>query len=248
LPSLGSRPETPPIVIRLPSGPPLDVDRIRFDRRAVSLFGRRGEEPSIDTDGTALTISPGIVSRVAPGSEPRLPLASPLLRLEGDGAQIGFDTSFEMTAALGCKDAEPGRIEWRQLEGPPLAEVSVREGGRRFRARTLPRSHFFPDPLPPGIVAVSPRTQGRYVMKRRLLRRSSGRTPHRDGDVDRALDGARASRYHSGSCSAAPGGTSSIPRGGRARVEDGARAVFTPDVAGRWIPPTPRATGWACNR
>lgn len=231
----------PPVVLRLPDGPALDVDRIRFEPAGHVKALRLDEvrNLALETDGTALT---AYVPESCPVSIPVAPtapvLVPPMLRIEGESSQIGFDAPFELTAALGCKDAERGRIEWRQIEGPPLAETSVHDGGRKFRARTLPRSHFFPDPLPPGIVAVSPRTQGRYVIEASLsidnrptLRRSVTVTSiARSTGLSSLAVSQRVllggSGWH----------VEHAPRGGQARVEDAAgAATFAPDVAGRWV-------------
>ena len=241
--SSGRDAERQPVVIRLPDGPPLDVEGIRFEPpghvKALRLDEVRNL--SIDTDGTALTaylsgLCPVSIPAVAIPSAPVVAL--PLLRLEGAVAQVGYDARFELTAVLGCPDAGRGHIEWRQLEGPPLAEPAVLDGGRRFRARTLPRSQFLADPLPPGIVAVSPRTQGRYVVEAAL---SAGDLPpvHRTLTITSI---ARATGLSSLAVSqrvmlgGAGWHVEHAPRGGRAQVEDaGGTAVFAPDVAGRWI-------------
>jgi len=240
--SSGRSAEQAPIVIRLPDGPPPDTDHIRFDPpgHVKSLRLDEVRNLSLDTDGASLT---AYLPESCPVAIPPEPLAGrvralPMLRLEGDVSQVGYDAAFELTAALGCPDAERGRVEWRQLEGPPLVDLTVQEGGRRFRARTLPRSRFFPDPLPTGIVAVSPRTQGRYVVEATL---SLGDLPA----VRRTVTVTSIARSTGLSSLAVSqrvmlGGSGwhveHAPSGSRARVEDaGGTSIFAPDVAGRWM-------------
>jgi predicted CXXCH cytochrome family protein len=223
----------------LPRGAPLEVERIRFEPAGHVKALRLDEvgNLSIDADGTALTAHLPESCPVSISSSPPV-LAIPLMRLAGDFSQVGFDTTFELTAALGCKEGERGHVEWRQIEGPSLAETSVLDGGRKFRARTLPRSRFLPDPLPPGIVAVSPRTQGRYVIEASLsfddrptVRRSATVT-----SIARATGLSSLAVSQRVMLGGSGWHVDHAPRGGRAQVENGGgAATFAPDVAGRWV-------------
>jgi len=227
------------VVIVLPSGPSVDVDRVRFEPSGHVKSVRLDEVKNlaVETDGAALT---AYLPESCPVSIPAGASsvhASALLRLDGDRAQVGYDAPVELTAVLGCPDAERGQIAWRQVEGPPLAALSVLDGGRRVRARTLPRAQFFPDPLPPGIVAVSPRTQGRYVLEATL---SFANLPA----VRRSVTVTSIARSTGLSSLAVSqrvmlGGSGwhveHAPFGGRAGVEDAdGTATFAPDVPGRW--------------
>lgn len=228
-----------PVVVRLPDGPSFDVDRIRFEPSGHVKSVRLDEVKnlSVETDGTALT---AYLPDSCPVSIPAGAVsvsAIALLRLDGVSAQVGYDAPIELTAVLGCPEAERGRVAWRQVEGPPLAALSVLDGGRKVRARTLPRAQFFPDPLPPGIVAVSPRTQGRYVLEA-TLSFADLPTVRRSVTVTSI---ARATGLSSLAVSQRVmlGGfgwrVEHAPFGGRARVEDaGGTATFAPDVPGRW--------------
>jgi Cytochrome c554 and c-prime len=208
--------------------------------RSAHLDEMRGL--SLQTDGAALKVRiPELCPVVIPpGGGGKLALtARPLLSLGRDLAQIGYDTFFEVTAELGCAEAAAARVEFRQTEGPPLAEWSVAEGSARLRARTLPLSRFLPEPLPAGIVAVSPRTQGRYVIEA-TLSGASLPTVRRSVVV---TSSARATGLSSLAISqrvmlgGAGWRVERAPGASQAKIEprSGGVSTFTPDVAGRWI-------------
>jgi hypothetical protein len=200
---------------------------------------------SVETDGTTLTARlPELcpISIPPPGAAgPTIVLARPRLELTRDLAQIGYDAPFEVVAERGCPGAPPGRVTFRQIGGPPLADWSVDEPAdhaARLRARTLARSRFFPDPLPPGIVAVSPRTEGRYTIEATL---SGAGLPVVRRTVT-VTSFARATGLSSLAVSQRVmlGGESwrveRAPFGSRAGIEvQQGVPTFAPDVAGRWI-------------
>ena len=172
------------VTILLPPGPPisalaielepaarvysarLDADgRLRLETDADELKVELPEHCSMHL--TAATHSGGLALR-----------AVPRLSLGDDLTQVGYDEPLAIAAKTGCSQA--GRITWRQLEGPPLAALQTTDQGRNLTARSLPLAAFLTLPLPRGVVALSPRTQGRYVLEATL---------HEDGlpDVRRAI-------------------------------------------------------------
>jgi Cytochrome c7 and related cytochrome c len=90
-------------------------------------------------------------------------------------AQVGYDAAFAVRVEPGCPEAEAADLRWSQVEGLPLAQLEAR--GRELHARTLPLAAYLSGPWPPGVVAVSPRTQGRYVLE--AIARVAGREPAR---------------------------------------------------------------------
>jgi predicted CXXCH cytochrome family protein len=83
------------------------------------------------------------------------------LRVTGATSQVGYDAPITLTAEAACD--EHAELSWRQLEGLPLEAWSAQ--GATLQARTLPLGAYVPAPLPPGLVPLSPRTQGRYVVE-----------------------------------------------------------------------------------
>lgn len=153
-------------------------------------------------------------------------------------AQVGYDAELELRVVPGCDAARNTPIRWRQIEGETLPKLTVSEQGRRVVLRTLPRSHYFGAALPEGIVAVSPRTQGRYVLEATAA--ADGKAPQTTRITLSSI--ARAT----GLSSLAPQqrvmlGTPNLriqvaPRGSNARVErHGDVDTFMPDVAGRYV-------------
>jgi hypothetical protein len=236
------------VVISLPAGPSPDLRALSFEPSGHVTSVRLDEvrNLTIETDGTALTARlPELcpISIPPPGrAGPTVVAARPRLEIGRDLAQIGYDAPFEVVAERGCPEASPGRVTFRQIGGPPLADWSVDERAdhaTRLRARTLARSRFFPDPLPPGIVAVSPRTEGRYTIEATLLSVAGLPVVRRTITV---TSFARATGLSSLAVSQRVmlGGESwrveRAPFGSRAAIEV-AQGVptFAPDVAGRWI-------------
>jgi hypothetical protein len=82
-----------------------------------------------------------------------------------DKAQVGYGAPFDVDVTAGCPDAEAGDVTWRQVEGPPLTDLRTDRRGFHLHARTRPLAELRGDPMPWGIVPVSPRTQGRYVLE-----------------------------------------------------------------------------------
>ncbi len=120
---------------------------------------------SASTDRLTLRV-PGVCPLEIPvRSDTKEAEARPWVDLGGDRTQIGFDAAFEVDVEAGCEEAEQGEIVWRQLEGPPLRDLRVDTRGFRLRARTRPLAEMHPDPLLWGVVPMSPRTQGRYVLE-----------------------------------------------------------------------------------
>ncbi len=173
------------------------------------------------------------------GKQPHPLQLRPVIDLGSDRPPLGFDAPFTITVRHGCPERGRGRIRWRQLEGPPLAALSVTEDGFRLSARTPRLEAAHPEPLPTtGIVPFSPRTQGRVVLQ------ASWQGPGLPS-IKRTLT-IRATSRASGLSSVAVSqrlmlaGTGwrvqSAPAGGRARVQQqGALVQLTPDAPGRWV-------------
>jgi hypothetical protein len=198
---------------------------------------------SLETDGQSFQVLvPGVCPTRVPAAPPEAGLKLTAVPLIDFGPrylpQVGYDRVVEIRARAGCRKADGIEIEWAQVEGPALRDMQISDRGWTLRGRTLPLAHFFPNPLPKGVVAISPRTQGRYVLEatarlpfgaaitKRItitsLARSTGLSTVAVsqrllfGDADLSLRVA--------------------PRGSRAQVEITAgAATFMADVAGRYV-------------
>lgn len=145
--------------------PPGHVRAARFDPTGALL---------LETDGAALTlrIPEHCPLTVDPRSGPsRTELtARPLFVLTGETSQVGYDAPLTIQVQTGCDEAARAPIVWQQLSMPALADFAPEASGHRLTARTLPLSAFFSAPLPVGVIAVSPRTQGKYELSATLRR------------------------------------------------------------------------------
>jgi hypothetical protein len=163
--------------------------------------------------------------------------AAPWLDLGGDRGQVGFDAPFQIDVVPGCAEAASGRIEWKQIEGPPLLDWGVDPSGFHAHGRTRPYADVHGAPVAWGISPTSPRTQGRYVLEA---------TWHGAGKPQRATvlitSIARATGVPSLSVNqrVVLGGVgwhvTKGPNGARAQVRaEGDRTTFEPDASGRWV-------------
>ncbi|HMI90267.1 MAG TPA: hypothetical protein VK509_02835, partial [Polyangiales bacterium] len=175
---------------------------------------------------------------IAPGKQTQVLALRPVIDLGSDRPALGFDAAFSVTVQHGCAERGRGQISWRQLEGPPLAELSVSHDGFQLSARTPSLAVAHPQPLPAGIVPFSPRTQGRVVLQ------ASWQGPGLPA-VKRTL-AIRATSRASGLSSVAVSQqlmlsgagfrVQSAPLGGHAQVHArGSLSQFTPDAPGRWV-------------
>jgi hypothetical protein len=231
------------VVVRLPAGSAPDLSAIRFEPAAAVRAARVGAQGWLALERVAarsITLSiPGMCPVTIPAGKPSHAIeVKALFDLGPDRTQIGFAAPFEIRVKLGCAEARRGAISWRQIEGPALAELTVREAGLRLRARTLPLATLHPEPLAHGIVPLSPRTQGRYVLEA-VWRGDAGSTLRRTLTITSI---ARATGVPSIAVSQQVllGGSGwhvqKPAPNGQAQVQTvGALALFAPDVPGRWL-------------
>jgi hypothetical protein len=85
------------------------------------------------------------------------------LRLEGPRQAVGFGGTFSIKATLDCPQLAGGRIAWRQIEGVPLAAMSLASDGFELTAR-LPSLAESVGGVPWGVVPLSPRTRGEIAL------------------------------------------------------------------------------------
>lgn len=232
---------TPEIVLRVRAGRPIDPDTVRFEPARSVQAVRLGPNWIAIQRARAndeVTVHVPDMCPVALTAKSRSPIdVKPLLDLGGDLAQAGFDAEVVVHAVAGCDEARRGRVTWRQIEGQPLRELTIASDGWSLRARTLPLSAAYAGPLPHGLVPISPRTQGRYVLEATWQREAAA-------PVKRRLtitSIARATGVPSLAVSQRVllGGTgwhvTKPAHGGKAQVQSaGDYAFFTPDVHGRW--------------
>jgi predicted CXXCH cytochrome family protein len=205
---------------------------------AVPLGDVRGEEvvrPVLAACFAALAITAAVWGSMA-GPHPRS-ATGVAIDLGGDRAQVGFDAPVTIEVAASGAEALAGQIAWRQIEGPPLADLRVEERGFRLHARTLPFATLHPEAVPAGVVPISPRTQGRYVLE--AVWSGPGSPPARQTVTLTSI--ARATGLPSLAVSQAVllGGAGwRVVRsalGGHAEVEaESDLARFAPDAPGEW--------------
>ena len=163
--------------------------------------------------------------------------ASARFDVGADRAQVGFDAPFAIDVTVGCKDAAGGHVEWKQIDGLPLAGWTVGDRGLSLHARTLPMDATHPQLPPWGIVPASPTTQGRYVLEATWVGDGAPVTQTvtvtsmaRATGVPSVAVGQRVLLAGSGWHVQAP------PPGGQALVKtEGLLATFTADAPGHWM-------------
>lgn len=148
-----------------------------------------------------------------------------------DVAQAGFDAGVVLRVRKN-PSAPAGEISWRQIGGIP-ADFSTSEGGASLSVRTPTLAQAHPEPLPRGIVPLSPRTRGELVFE--ATWKGPGPPFSR---VVRVAAAARAT----GIPSVAQGHRLLLggegfrvverPKGSLAEVQG---QTFEPDAAGRWV-------------
>ena len=158
--------------VRLPPGSTVDVREIAFDPAYGASSARMDRQGWLVIDAP---VTGGVLGIRIPGmcALSVVPRAGETLSVEGkpwfdlgpDQAQVGYGAPFDIRVVPGCPEAASGEVEWSQLEGRTLSDMHVDERGFHLSARTQPFAAFHPEPPPHGIVPVSPRTQGRYVLQ-----------------------------------------------------------------------------------
>lgn len=161
------------VQVVFPDGVRPALNRIEFSPRSAVKTARmdRGHRLWIETDGRAFQVR---APEVCPLEIPPVPAGNYLQRAASARvdfgpshiAQVGYDSQVEVVARLGCpNDMGEVRVHWSQQGGPKLQQIQALDRGHRLRVHTLPLKHFFQFPLQAGVIAVSPRTQGRYVFE-----------------------------------------------------------------------------------
>jgi hypothetical protein len=154
--------------VRLPDGHGLQLRALRTLPSSIIPRRLEGRTLTLDMDATAHTLLlPGLCPLAIPAGEaaPQPVSATRLFDLPDSLAQVGYDAAVVLEVRPGCPEAAQGELHWRQVEGEPLAALHSEVRGQRLSFRTLPRAHFFAEASSEGIVAVSPRSQGRVVLE-----------------------------------------------------------------------------------
>lgn len=155
-------------VLIVSAPPPIDLERLSWAPRAAAWLAGRNPSgwPELVID---VERSRGGLELRAPGACPLTVSAhddvsaaslGPWFTLRGEDPQRGFDAAFELTLEPRCAEAETARIDWRQTGGKPVRALTISEGGRRVRGRTPTFAEAHPEPIPWGVVPLSPRTRG----------------------------------------------------------------------------------------
>jgi len=106
------------------------------------------------------------LSTVSVGASVRASLR-PWIETEPAIAQAGFDAPVRIEVSPGCREVIAGTIRWRVVEGEDLLQRQPSRQGFVLEGRTRPRVASLPDPLPWGIVPISPRTRDTTVLEGR---------------------------------------------------------------------------------
>ena len=250
-PACGGGAEVPAVVeVEVPVGSGIDLrnleaqpaDRVRevaplAGGRAALRVVRPGAEGTLTLthpEACPVTVDLGALD---PGGRVEVRLV-PFIDLGPPIAQAGFDSPLELEVTPGCREAVAGRITWRLESGPDLRDRTTRRNGFALSGRTVPRETLLPDPLPWGIVPISPRTRGETVLSATWEGASRG-------PVRREVRVAAAAR--AGGVPSVPPGQRLLlggagwrvleaPPGGSAQVQAaGGAAALRPDAIGRWL-------------
>jgi hypothetical protein len=167
------------------------------------------------------------------------PVRTECLRLDAPRAPVGFDAPFSIMATLDCPEAHGGRVEWRQVEGPPLRSLSPVGDGFHVTGRMPALRDIVPGPgdLPWGVVPLSPRTRAEVVVRatwsddrgHSLMRDARVAAAHRSRGLPNTPVGVRVHLGGQGwHITTRPAGSTAALTGGRGF------ASLLPDVAGDW--------------
>jgi hypothetical protein len=165
----------------------------------------------------------------------RVVALKPWLRIPLTIAQAGYGKTVAIEVEPGCEAAEETPVEWTVAEGRPSTPVSVERRGHVVRVGLPPAAAV--EPHSHGIVPISPRTQGRVVLRASFI---DGR-----GSAVEALVTVTSAARATGLPNASPGQRLLLagagwhvtrpPDGGRSELAAGADGTwFRPDTAGVW--------------
>ncbi len=148
------------VTVVLPAGLTLDPSAWSYAPRWAVRHARADDTGrlSIEVRG-AVRIEHAALCPIQVDAETTSVEAHARLSVRGAQAQVGYDAPIELEAVT----CDARSVSFRQVEGEALADWKVE--GHTLHARTLPREKYFPAALPDALLAVSPRTQGRYVVE-----------------------------------------------------------------------------------
>jgi hypothetical protein len=163
--------------------------------------------------------------------------AQPVIDLGPDRAPVGFDAPFAVAATHRCARRGRGQISWRQVEGARISELAISPDGFQLNARTPRFETLHPELPSAGILAFSPRTQGRVVLE--ALWRGPGSPPIRRSvtlvSTSRSTGLSSVAVSQQMLLAGAGWRVRQAPQAGHAQVHaSGALCAFTPDAPGRW--------------
>ena len=115
-----------------------------------------------DTDRLQLDVPGACPLDIAVGDKPARLV--PWLDAGDERSDSGFDKDVRIELRPGCRQAVAGHVTWKQIAGPRL-ETHTLKNGFVLLAHTLPFDKLHPDPLPWGVVPLSPRTRGAYAFE-----------------------------------------------------------------------------------
>jgi hypothetical protein len=233
------------VILRIPGNRPLRAAEIVFEPASGVRSVRLGATGwlAIERNDASIPIvvripgmCPVTLAPLGAGAPPARDVR-PLIDLGDDRVQIGFAAPFAIHAVRGCSEADLGKLSWRQIDGPPLAELRIDRDGMGVRGRTLPLAALHPEPLPFGIVPLSPRTQGRYVLEAvwRAIGDPEVRTTLTVTSIARATGVPSLAVSQEVLLGGAGWRVVQAPHGGTATVRsDGPLLLFAPDAPGPW--------------
>jgi len=248
--AIGCRDEQPPVVITVAARPGggVALAGLSWEPAGAVLRVERRDAGHVD-----LVIDPAAKARAIeirapsacpervqlddarPGDRRRAALA-PWIDLGEDRPQIGFDAPFEIDVRPGCGRAVAGRVTWRQIDGPKLADMREEKNGFRLRARTVPFAARR-DPPAWGIVPISPKARGAATLE--ATWRGAGPIVRRVIHVAAAARATGVPSIALGQRVLLGGAGFRVverPPAGHAEVAAiGAAPSFTPDAKGRWV-------------
>ena len=162
------------------------------------------------------------------------PIADGCLAIDAPLTPTGVDARFQVTVRLTCAGIPRGRVSWRQVDGPPLRELVTSDGGFRLTARAAALRDLIPEPLPWGVIPLSPRTRGEVTL--RATWSDGRRTVSRDVRIAAAARSRGLPNLSLGTRVYLGGDGWQVrarPRGSVATLANGAGfASFEPDTAG----------------
>jgi hypothetical protein len=107
----------------------------------------------------------GALALASVGCRRPRPADDACLALHAPEAPAGFGAELAITATLSCPGVPRGRVDWRQVGGPALAELAADGDGFGLRARMPTLADALGGPAPWGVVPLAPRTRGEVTLE-----------------------------------------------------------------------------------